>query len=120
MSIQSELASMYEQMLRRGASEDIARAVATALCRELVPDNDDVAIREGVSRAIQTVRGIGAQVVRDQHALRPIPFGRKAPIVTQDRARPGVLPAASEDLVRMALAKVVSGDERALHGADQP
>lgn len=63
MSIQSELISMYALMLRKGASEDTARVVATALCRELVPDNDEVAIREGVSRAI------AATVIAEPHAV---------------------------------------------------
>lgn len=70
MSIQSELASMYALMLRRGASEDIARVVATALCRELAPDNDDVAIREGVSRAIAATMSARAPRRDPEHSMK--------------------------------------------------
>jgi hypothetical protein len=78
MSIQSELANMYELMLRKGASEDTARAVATALCRELVSDNDDVANREGVSRAIATTV-IARATSRDAESLgaQPRPLNKR-------------------------------------------
>jgi hypothetical protein len=55
MSVQSEVADMYELMLWKGASKDTARAVATALYRELVPDGGS-SEDEVVSRAIATVR----------------------------------------------------------------
>lgn len=78
MSIQSELASMYALMLRKGASEDTARVVATALCRELNPDNDDVAVREGVSRAIAATV-IAQASSRDPETVdaRPRPLNKR-------------------------------------------
>ena len=56
MTVESDVADMYELLLRKGATEKTAREVAMAFYRQLAPSSDDFAAREAVSRAIATVR----------------------------------------------------------------
>ncbi|HEX2114075.1 MAG TPA: hypothetical protein VHM01_06690 [Alphaproteobacteria bacterium] len=56
MTVENDVADMYELFLRKGASEKTAREVAMAFYRQLMPSSDDLTAREAVSRAIATVR----------------------------------------------------------------
>lgn len=64
MSIQSEVANMYELMRWKGASDETARAVAMVLYRELVPDSDDSTQQDAVARAIATAGSARPPVAR--------------------------------------------------------
>jgi hypothetical protein len=57
MTTLSDVADVYALMLRKGASEQIAREVAAALYREMMPGTNEDAVREAVDRAIAMVRG---------------------------------------------------------------
>jgi hypothetical protein len=56
MSVQSEVAHIYELMRWKGASEETACAVAMALYRELVPGSGYAMARKVVARAVETLR----------------------------------------------------------------
>jgi hypothetical protein len=57
MNTLSDVAEIYAMMLSKGASEEIARNVAAALYRELMPGSNEAQVHEALGRAITMVKG---------------------------------------------------------------
>lgn len=68
MSIQSEIVSMHDRMLRMGASPERARAIALALYYELVPGCDSCTAGEAVTRALTRAKAAQPATAADDRA----------------------------------------------------
>jgi hypothetical protein len=68
VSIQTEIVSMHERMLRMGASPECAHAVALALYHELVPGCDSCTADEAVTRALTKAKAAQPATADDGRA----------------------------------------------------